>query len=299
MSASLDIEVTLENIAEHTTHLLQLETASTCLFDDSGEMGSLHTWSKQEGRRSKCLDVLEALLRRSQAVSLLRERGEPVILDDVLTSVILPAAPQQLQGICSLLLLPLIAARGAIGFILAPKCTPYHWTGDDVLLGLTLAAHAATAIENARLFATFEQHTHHMEALRNADRLKSRFVAAVSHDLQSPLTAIRASVESLLDQDGVQSAQMNQQLLENIAGQASRLDRLVDELLDLARIEAGVLVLDRDWIELPVLIADTVVQFEELHSGCRVEQDLAADLPLVYVDPVRLAQVLWNLLKMP
>jgi signal transduction histidine kinase len=297
MSASLDIEVTLEKIAEHTAHLLRLETASTCLFDESGEMGSLHTWSKQEGRRSKCLGVLEALLRRSQAVSLLRERGEPVILDDVLTSVILPAAPQELQGICSLLLLPLIAARGAIGFILAPTCTRYHWTGDDVLLGLTLAAHAATAIENARLFATFEQHTHHMEALRDADRLKSRFVAAVSHDLQSPLTAIRASVESLLDQDGVQSAQVHQQLLQNIAGQAGRLDRLVDELLDLARIEAGVLVLDRDWIKLPVLIADTVVQFEELHSGCRVEQDLAEDLPLLYVDPVRLAQVLWNLLE--
>src|SRR5207244_3448301 len=91
---------------------------------------------------------------------------------------------------------------------------------------------------------------------------KSRFVVAVSHDLQSPLTAIRASVESLLDQDGVQSAQMHEQLLHNIAGQASRLDRLVDELLDLARIEAGVLLLDRDWIELPALIADTLAKFE-------------------------------------
>jgi two-component system sensor histidine kinase KdpD len=136
-----------------------------------------------------------------------------------------------------------------------------------------------------------------MEALREADRLKSQFIAAVSHDLQSPLTAIRASVESLLDQGGVQSARMHQRLLYNIAGQTSRLDRLVDQLLDLSRIEAGVLSLDRDWIELPVLIADTLTKFEELHSGWRVERDLAADLPLQYVDPDRFAQVLWNLLE--
>jgi two-component system sensor histidine kinase KdpD len=463
MSASLDIDVTLEKIAEQTAHLLRLETASACLFDESGEMVSLHTWSKQDGWRSASHHGLEVVFRQHKVVSILRERGEPVIIDDVLTSVILPAAQLERRGIRSLLLLPLIAARGVIGFILAPKRTHCHWTVDDVLLGLTLAAHAATAIENARFFTTLQQHTHHVEvvndltellstlpdpsqhlevvlrriveimnmdsgmillrdqpadgltlgahcglpqtvpldlskspsrtfhdiaclvmttgksfmtcsrergkhilfepldtaglcdmmavllandkttlgvlligsrshrklttedlalltsigqqlglaltnarlrhtaseieALREADRLKCRFVVAVSHDLQSPLTAIRASVESLLDQDGVQSAQMREQLLYNIAGQASRLDRLVDELLDLACIEAGLLVLDRDWIELSVLIADTRAKFEELHSGCRVELDLGADVPLQYADPVRLAQVLWNLLE--
>ncbi len=461
ISASLDIDVTFEKIAEQTAHLLRLESASACLFGESGEMVSLHTWSKRYGQRSKSPRGLEALLLQSEVVSLIRERGEPVIIDDLLTSVILPAALPEQRGIRSLLLLPLIAARGVIGFIVAPKCTCYHWTVDDVLLGLTLAAHAATAIENARLFTTLQQHTYHvevinaltqllstlpdpsqhlglvlrhivelvdmdagiillrgqhvddltlaahyglpevlppdlralstrslhevarlvmttgkslmtcsierhithepldtvgfcdvmvvplatgnttlgvllaghlshrklttedltlfmsigqqlgltltnarlrrtaseMEALREADRLKSRFIAAVSHDLQSPLTAIRASVESLLDQAGVQSAQMHEHLLHNIAGQASRLDRLVDQLLDLSRIEAGVLSLDRDWIELPVLIADTVTKFEELNSGWRVERDLAPDLPLQYIDPDRLAQVLWNLLE--
>jgi signal transduction histidine kinase len=297
ISASLDREVTLEKIAEQMAHLLRLETTSACLFGESGEMVSLHTWSKQYGRRSKFRHGLEALLRQPEAISLIRERGEPVMIDDVLTSVILPAALLERQGVRSLLLLPLITARGVIGFILAPKRICYRWTVDDVLLGLTLAAHAATAIENAMLFTTLQQHTHHMEALREADRLKSRFVAAVSHDLQSPLTAIRASVEGLLDQGGVQSAQMHEHLLHNIAGQASRLNRLVDQLLDLSRIEAGVLSLDRDWIELPVLIADTVTKFEELHSGWRVERDVVADLPLQYVDPDRLAQVLWNLLE--
>ncbi len=463
ISASLDVDITLEKVAEQTAHLLRLESASVCLLGESNEIVLLHTWSRQYVWGSKSRHALDALLGQSKVLSLIRERGEPIVLDDVLTSVLLPAALVEQLGIRSLLLLPLTTARGAIGFILAPKRTCYHWIVDDVLLGLTLAAHAATAIENARLFTALQRHTHRievinaltqflstlpdpsqhlevvlryaveivdmdagmillhdqhadgltlaahyglpegmppdlrdfptrslhgvaclamttgkpllictidrekhimdepletggfcdvmavllatdktilgvllvgsrshrnlttedlalfttigqqlgqtfmnaqlrrtaseMEALREADRLKSQFIAAVSHDLQSPLTAIRASVESLLDQVGVQSAQMQECLLYNIAGQASRLDRLIDQLLDLSRIEAGVLSLDRDWIELPVLIADTLTKFEELYSGWRVERDLAADLPLQYVDADRFAQVVWNLLE--
>ncbi len=148
-------------------------------------------------------------------------------------------------------------------------------------------------MSNAQLLRSASE----MEALREADRLKSGFIAAVSHDLRSPLTAIRASVDSLLDQGGIQSARAQEHLLLNIARQTGRLGRLVDQLLDLSRIEAGVLALDRDWTELPALIADTLAKFEGLNSGCRVECDLAEDLPLHYVDPDRLVQVLWNLLE--
>src|SRR5439155_19585265 len=118
----------------------------------------------------------------------------------------------------------------------------------------------------------------------------------VSNDLRSPLTAIRASGESLLDRQEIQSAWEQNHLLHNIAGQTSRLGRLVDQLLDLSRIEAGVLSLDLDWTELPALIADTITKFEELNNGCQVEGDLSADLPLHYVDPDRLPRLLWNVL---
>src|SRR5216110_2502257 len=103
--------------------------------------------------------------------------------------------------------------------------------------------------------------------------------------------------DHLLPLSELQLAWEYDHLLHNIAGQTSRLGRLVDQLLDLSRIEAGVLSLDLDWTELPVLIADTIAKFEELNNGCRVERDIAADLPLHYVDPDRLIQVLWNLLE--
>jgi two-component system sensor histidine kinase KdpD len=470
ISASLDLDVTLQKVAEQAAHLLYLESAAVFLFGEAGEIMSLNTWSRQQRDQSRqnqaqtdSLRDLEVFLGQAEAVSLVRERGEPVIIDDVLSSSILPVAFIELLGIHSLTLLPLVSARGVIGCIFAPKSTPYHWEVDDVRLGLALVAQSATAIENARLFDILQQHNRRievlnalaqllntlpdpnqhldlvlkritevmaldagmillldqhegglnpvahcglseaepfelrssplrslyeaaclvvasgesllvdgaecdrhikrgslceagfcdlmavplvasniilgvllvgshdhqglkeedlalfttigqqlgltlknaqllrsaseMEALREADRLKSVFIAAVSHDLRSPLTAIRASVESLLDRGGVRSVGEHEHLLHNIAGQSSRLGRLVDQLLDLSRIEAGALPLDRDWTELPVLIADTLTKFESLNSGCKVERYLAADLPLHYVDPDRFVQVLWNLLE--
>ncbi len=471
ISASLDVDITLEKVAEQAAQLLQLEAAATCLFDEVDGSISLRIWSKRNAQLSFDIHSLEALLPRTEAFSLIQERGEPVIIDDVLTSSLLPATLVEQLGIRSIAMLPLTTARGVIGFIAAPKCTCYHWVVDDVRLALAFAAQSATAIENARLFATLQQHNRRievintlaqllstlpdpnqhldvilkriteimeldagmillldqrigemslvahfglpvmtsldfseqslrplrevaglvvalgesllicslegnggivhaplssvglcelmavplvanqgqgkqalfsilgvllvgshsprklseedlslfttigqqlgltlsnaqllrsaseMEALREADRLKSGFIAAVSHDLRSPLTAIRASVESLLELGDIHSARAQEHLLLNIAGQTGRLGRLVDQLLDLSRIEAGVLALDRDWTELPALIADTLTKFEGLNNGCRVECDVSRDLPLHYVDPDRLVQVIWNLLE--
>lgn len=462
ISASLDLDIALEKVAEQAAHLFNVESAGVFLFDETSNSMSLHTWCRQNSSRPESLRGLKGLLGQSKAVSLIRERGEPVIIDDVLSSTFLPASVIELTGIRSLALLPLVTARGIIGFIAVPKFLPYHWIINDVRLGLALAAQSATAIENARLFDVLQQHNRRievlnaiaqllstlpdpnqhldlilkriteimeleagmvlqldqnidslalvahcgfpeavsldlcalplkplyevafvvaamgeslliceeseghlihealramgifnlmvvplaasqkilgvlllgsrnqqvltgedlalftsigqqlglalrnaqllrsaseMEALREADRLKSGFLAGVSHDLRSPLTAIRASVESLLDRESVQSTWDQQHLLQNIAGQAGRLGRLVDQLLDLSRIEAGAFSLDRDWTELPVLIADTISKFEALNSGCQVEQDLQMDLPLHYVDPNYLTQVLWNLLE--
>lgn len=464
ISASLDIDVALEKVAEHAAYLFQLECATVCLFDEEDEDNlSLHTWSKQKSEHVLHLPTLETLFAKADALSLIRERGELVVIDDALASPLLPIALAEQLSIGAIALFPLMVARGVIGFIAVSQWTPYRWLAEDVRLGVTLAAQSATAIENARLFAMLQQHnrrmevfntmaqllstlpdpnqhldlilkritqvmnldagmillseqmtgelklvahcglpetiplhlselplrplselaclvlatgesllacsmncnerivceplraagfcdlmvvplasgntilgvllvgshTHQglteedlrvfttigqqlgltlknaqllraaseMEALRQADRLKSSFIAAISHDLRSPLTAIRASVESLLDRDGIQPMKAKDHLLHNIAGQASRLGRLVDQLLDLSRIEAGALALDRDWTELPALIADTLVKFEGLNSGCPVECILAEDLPLHYVDPDRLVQVLWNLLE--
>src|SRR5262249_41994071 len=76
-------------------------------------------------------------------------------------------------GIRSLALLPLVTARGVIGFIAAPRSMPYNWVTNDVRLGLALAAQSATAIENARLFSILQQHNRRIEVLNAMAQLLS------------------------------------------------------------------------------------------------------------------------------
>ena len=178
---------------------------------------------------------------------------------------------------------PLLAGKTILGVLLVGSHSPRGLTDEDLALFTTIGQQLGLTLKNAQLLRSATE----MDALREADRLKSGFIAAVSHDLRSPLTAIRASVESLLDRREIQLAWEQDHLLHNIAGQTSRLGRLVDQLLDLSRIEASALPLDHEWIDLPVLIADTIAKFVGTSAACRVEQDLPADLPLLYVDPDR------------
>src|SRR2546425_10515823 len=84
ISASLDLQVTLEKVAEQAGHLLQLENAAVFLFDETGEATSPRIWSRDNSSRLESLRDLEEMLGETDAVSLVRERGEPVIIDDVL-----------------------------------------------------------------------------------------------------------------------------------------------------------------------------------------------------------------------
>ncbi|GAC1392322.1 MAG: ATP-binding protein [Ktedonobacteraceae bacterium] len=469
VSASLDLQLTLEKVVTQTAYLLKIERVGVHIFNERDEIISVHFLSAQPSLKEEVPDILAAHLdAHTGVVALIRERGEPVLINDVLTSKLLPASFAEQTGIRAMALLPLVTPRGVNGFISLSKPMAHNWFVEDIRLGLAFATQSATAIENARLFEVLQQQNRHMavlnaiahsintlpdpsqhfdqalqriadimylggglillldpsenrlmlasqygtseklhyapdivpwntlhtlacqvvdtqeplliagnkdecrgaihqtpdmsprpncfynllavplvassvilgvllvghyanqnfgeadmklfitigqqlglaiknaqllraaneiEVLRAADRLKSGFLAAVSHDLRSPLTAIHASIESLLDDDGIQSATGKQRLLQNVAGQTHRLGQLVDQLLDLSRIEAGVLSLDRDWTDISVLIYDATKEFERLHYGCHIQLSFDTQLPLYYIDPDRIVQVLWNLLE--
>jgi two-component system, OmpR family, sensor histidine kinase KdpD len=100
----------------------------------------------------------------------------------------------------------------------------------------------------------------------------------------------------LLDRGVRPAGSPSEGLLHNIAGQANRLSRLVDQLLDVSQIEAGALRLDREWNELPALLADAVGGIDALYGADRVQFAIPPDPPLLFVDKDRFVQVLYNLL---
>lgn len=156
-----------------------------------------------------------------------------------------------------------------------------------------LANHLALALERAQL----HERARHAEILEEVDRLRGALVGAVSHDLRTPLATIKVASSTLLDAQGNLSDTDTKELYDLIDVQADRLDRLVANLLDMTRLEAGVLSLERAAYSVLDLIGDSLAALNPSLDGRRVEIDVPSDLPQVDVDHLLVEQVLANLLE--
>ncbi|WP_433923811.1 ATP-binding protein [Vreelandella sp. 21] len=135
------------------------------------------------------------------------------------------------------------------------------------------------------------------EQLRELDRLKDEFVAMVSHELRTPLTSIRAFAEILRDSDQLPD-EKRQHFLGVIVHESQRLSRLIEEILDLARLESGRLTLHPLTLDLAALARQSIDAVARLHEdrGITLDISLAADPAMVVGDQDRLEQVIINLL---
>lgn len=130
--------------------------------------------------------------------------------------------------------------------------------------------------------------------LDQLERLRRDLVANVSHELKTPISALRAHLENLLD--GVERP--DPETLQVMLAQSERLGRLVDQLLDLSRLESGDVPLHREEVALAPLVSEVLSEIEVAGAGRGVELDGAVpeDLPAVFADRERIHQVLFNLL---
>lgn len=134
------------------------------------------------------------------------------------------------------------------------------------------------------------------EALRRADELKSELLAAVSHDLRTPLSSIRVAATAL-DQNGVHFGdETRHEMLQMIDSEAARLSRLVGNLLDLSRIEAGVLRPQKEWRNLDEVVAKAIDDLGDRGRDHRITVQVPQDLPLVPLDFTQIEDVFVNLL---
>ena len=158
-----------------------------------------------------------------------------------------------------------------------------------------LAQALARLIDLARERERLAERSAAAEAARRADATKTALLHAISHDLRSPLTAITTAASGLRQEDLTAGDRAG--LLEAIEGESARLARMVDDLLDLSRIEAGAVDPRTDWCDLADAVARASEQVERRFAGRRIELDLPADLPLVRADVGQLERVFSNLLE--
>jgi two-component system sensor histidine kinase KdpD len=190
--------------------------------------------------------------------------------------------------------IPLTAQQGTVGALRLVTRQPESLVEPATTQLLTsFAAQLGLFVERARLAREADR----ARLLEESDRLKSALLSSVSHDLRTPLSAIKASATVLLQEDVALDAAARYDLLSAINEETDRLNRLVGDLLDMSRIEAGALQLRRDWCDLDELIRAVAHRLSPRTTAFQVQLDFTPDLLLVYADYVQIDRVVTNLLE--
>ncbi|HKP87451.1 MAG TPA: ATP-binding protein [Blastocatellia bacterium] len=149
------------------------------------------------------------------------------------------------------------------------------------------------------LRSAFERASH-AEALRQSERLKSALLDAVTHDLRTPLTSIKASVTTLMDESNAREPvalndESRREMLEVIDEECDRLTRFIEGLVELARIEAGELRLRRRWGAVDEIVRAALDRSRKITSRHRISVEIEADLPAARVDARAVSEVIYTL----
>jgi signal transduction histidine kinase/CheY-like chemotaxis protein len=244
-------------------------------------------------------------------------RGEPVLANDIreIWDRLHPLNQQLISSlrVKSFISVPLKIQDVVIGSLSADRADERPLTQEDLELLVTLASQVAIALDNARAYREIEslnaglearvrERTAELEAanarLKQLDRLKSQFLAHVSHELRTPLTSIVGFADNMIEGLVGSLNAKQEQYLSRIKANGTRLARMITDLLDLSRVEAGKLVLSFDHLALSTLVSDVIEQLRPLASAKRLRlgfEQAQADLQ-VWADPDRLSQILTNLI---
>ena len=170
---------------------------------------------------------------------------------------------------------------------------PEHLEKTSTRLVSAAATQIGLAVDRDRL----NKEATEAEILRRTDQLRAALLNAVSHDLRTPLATIMASAGSLQQRDVHWTDAEAQGFAQAIEEEAEHLNRLVGNLLDLSRIEAGSLRPDKSWHDLGALVEDVLDRLRPVTAHHRIRQSIADDLPPVWVDSVEIGEALYNLVE--
>jgi two-component system, OmpR family, sensor histidine kinase KdpD len=186
--------------------------------------------------------------------------------------------------------IPLVEGGERVGTLLIPREAPSAQREQlEQRVVPALTALVAAALRRRRL----EEQVVETRALRRSDVMKTALLRAVSHDLRSPLTAIRTAAAGVASR--TVSEEDRAEMAAVIAGETERLARLVDDLLDLSRLEAGNAEPRREWCSLDEVVEAAAADVR-LH-GAEIDVQLDPDLPLIELDSAQLERALGNLLE--
>jgi two-component system sensor histidine kinase KdpD len=189
--------------------------------------------------------------------------------------------------------LPMATPKGVVGVLAIQAAAGGEPLSPDARQLLdTYATQIAFALERNRLAEQSQQ----AELQIETEKLRSSLLAAVSHDLRTPLAGIAGAASSLSESFDSLDAETRRELLDTVREESERLARLVENLLHMTRLSSGRITLNRQWLPLEDVIGSALNRLERQLAGRDVRVELADDLPLAHLDEVLFESVLTNLI---
>ncbi|MFN2594975.1 MAG: GAF domain-containing protein [Actinomycetota bacterium] len=196
-------------------------------------------------------------------------------------------------GAESMLVVPLSTGPKPSGVLVAVNGKKGPFDDDDVRFAMLLGGRVASVLDSSR---ARERERNLVAQLREADRTKSEFVSMLAHELSGPMTTIIGFSQSLRDGWQRIADERRTDILTIMNKEVERLARLVNDLLDVARMEAGTLRYDLEPMSIPELVSSVLEVHSSLRTDHMIQADIPEDLPAVRGDKDRLRQVVINLL---
>ncbi len=293
--STFDLQTVLDTLVESAARLCECESATI-----HRPVGGAYPFVASYGFSDEYAEYMRANPIKPTHGSVLGRavlQGETVHVTDVTQDpdYTLTEA-RRLGGWRTVLGVPLMREGTPIGVIMLVRSEKRPFTEKQIALAATFADQAVIAIENVRLFNEVEEKSRELEI---ASQHKSQFLANMSHELRTPLNAIIGLTEMMFTNAARFGTEKAIEPLRRVHRAGTHLLGLINQVLDLSKIEAGKLELNPETVSIAPLLDEVIGTARQLaeQNGNKLAVECPHDLPPIIVDPMRLRQILLNLLS--
>jgi signal transduction histidine kinase/HAMP domain-containing protein len=294
VSSTLDLQEVLATIVAHAVELSETESGAIYEFDETKEQFELQATHRMSEELINAIRQAPVHLGET-ALGWAGVRREAVQIPDILEEPEYPLRQIiERDGLRALLAVPLLREDRLIGGLVVRRKAAGQFAQETVNLLQNFAIHSALAIQNARLFREIEEKGHELEI---ASKHKSEFLANMSHELRTPLNAILGYTELILDKIYGDVPGEIQEVLERVEQNGRHLLSLINDVLDLSKIEAGQLTLSLNDYSMKEVVQTVVTAVESLaaEKNLELKVTVSPEVDNGRGDEQRISQVLMNL----
>jgi signal transduction histidine kinase/HAMP domain-containing protein len=296
VTSSLDLKDVLATVVSRAVDLTGADAGAVYSYDSAEKVFTLSEPRGYEPSLIEAVGII-ALADNEQVMQAAIEREEPILIEDLAASQPFRARDAMLAaGFVSVLLVPLRSADEFFGFIVMHWRVPGSVRPRTVELMQTFAHQSVLALHNAQLFQEIEEKGRQLAIVSEH---KSQFFANMSHELRTPLNAVLGYAELLIDNLYGEIPEKAKEILGRVQSNGKHLLGLINDVLDLSKIEAGQLTLALEDYSIRAVV-DSVIDTTEALAGAKglaLVTDVPEDLPIARGDERRLMQALLNIVS--